>query len=293
MDSRHLAAELLSRYATGETQPEETRLIEAHLSDCTYCRRQVSELGQLEGLLQQQYPATDATPVDHVFSEARALAIQSRHAQHTDTPKARPGNTGAPWSTGSALSLAAALLAVAGLQWSRPPAVDEEPIQPISRSLSPERLSPKGVNTPPLRGDEVSLSFSVRVGTNPLELGRRQGHYPPEARLFFRAHLQMPGYLALVRVANDGVEWLAPRSGHAPPIATVTPQWDLADQQHLLAYSLEGLQGQQDFMVLFSPESFRPSDDIIAHALSGDLDIETMHDHNLVMDALSITVIDP
>ncbi|UCG79777.1 MAG: zf-HC2 domain-containing protein [Desulfobacterales bacterium] len=71
---------LLSRYADQETNPEETRQIQAHLLSCPECRQALAEQRQLAELLQQGVSAAQQG-VDFDRLEKRILTVDRRRSR--------------------------------------------------------------------------------------------------------------------------------------------------------------------------------------------------------------------
>jgi hypothetical protein len=70
---------LLSRYADQETNPEETRQIQAHLLSCPECRQALAEQRQLAELLQQGVSEAQKG-VDFDRLEKRILSVDRRRS---------------------------------------------------------------------------------------------------------------------------------------------------------------------------------------------------------------------
>jgi len=70
---------LLNRYADQETDPEETRHVQAHLLSCSQCRQALAEQRQLAELLQQGvFAAQQAVDFDRL--EKRILTVEHRRS---------------------------------------------------------------------------------------------------------------------------------------------------------------------------------------------------------------------
>ncbi|HRS96336.1 MAG TPA: zf-HC2 domain-containing protein [Candidatus Latescibacteria bacterium] len=122
--------DLLSAYLDGETTPEETARVDAHLNTCEACRVVLARYRTIERAIAGEVPGADPAPQDSaVFTDA----VMSRIREVADRPTLKAHIL--KWRTPvvSALAIAATVVLALYLR----PRTPEEPIHPVPTTTVP------------------------------------------------------------------------------------------------------------------------------------------------------------